>query len=82
VDFENISDDETGPQGWIKWFCTLDGHDFLVEVDEDFIKDKFNLYGLARKFKPERYEQCLKMILATYTPTSEDMANEEFMELN
>jgi hypothetical protein len=54
----------------------------MVEVEEDFIRDKFNLYGLARKFKAERYEQCLKMITAAYTPTSEDLANEEFLELN
>ena len=23
--------------GWIKWFCQLEGHEFLVEVDNDFI---------------------------------------------
>ena len=55
VDFDNISDDDSSPNGWIKWFCSLEGHDFLVEVEEDFVKDSFNLYGL-KKFKPERYE--------------------------
>ena len=23
--------------GWIKWFCSLEGHEFLVEVDNEFI---------------------------------------------
>ena len=32
--------------GWIQWFCSLDGHEFLIDIDEDFIKDSFNIYGL------------------------------------
>jgi hypothetical protein len=56
VDFDNISDDDSAPNGWVKWFCTLEGHDFLVEVEEEYMKDMFNLYGLARNFKPERYK--------------------------
>lgn len=45
VDIDAMSDEITNV-GWIRWFCTLDGHEFLVEIDEDFIKDQFNLYGL------------------------------------
>ena len=56
VDFDNISDDDSGPQGWVKWFCSLEGHDFLVEVEHDFLNDDFNLYGLKKKFKPDRYK--------------------------
>ena len=47
VDYDNISDEET-PDGWIKWFCSLEGHDFLVEIDDAFIVDAFNLYGLKK----------------------------------
>jgi casein kinase II subunit beta len=32
--------------GWIRWFCSLEGHEYMVEVDEAYIKDPFNLYGL------------------------------------
>jgi len=35
-----------GHSGWIHWFCSLEGHEFLVDIDEDFIRDPFNLYGL------------------------------------
>ena len=47
--------------GWISWFCDLEGHEFFVEVliytalllllqvDVDYIKDSFNLYGLKER---------------------------------
>ena len=53
VDFDNISDDDSAPNGWVKWFCSLEGHDFLVEVEESFMKDAFNLQGLKRQFNSE-----------------------------
>jgi casein kinase II subunit beta len=39
-------DSEDGPFNWVQWFCTLEGHEYLVDVDIDFIKDPFNLTGL------------------------------------
>ncbi|CDJ56945.1 casein kinase II beta chain, putative [Eimeria maxima] len=30
---------------WIQWFCGLKGHDNFVLVDEDFVRDDFNLTG-------------------------------------
>lgn len=41
--------------GWIQWFCSLEGNEFLVEVEEEFIRDQFNLYGLKHKFDKTRY---------------------------
>ena len=89
MDFEAISDDSGG---WIQWYCSLEGHDFLVEIDEEFIKDSFNLYGLRKKFSKERYEYAaathpprsalIKMILSNSSPNEEDLQNEEFLELN
>jgi hypothetical protein len=38
VDIDAMSDDAS-QVGWIRWFCSLEGHEFLAEVDEDFIKD-------------------------------------------
>ncbi len=40
------NEDEAGVPGWIRWFCALEGHEYMVEVDETFIRDPFNLYGL------------------------------------
>eukprot|EP01128_Nolandella_sp_AFSM9_P007436 TRINITY_DN4077_c0_g1_i1.p1 TRINITY_DN4077_c0_g1~~TRINITY_DN4077_c0_g1_i1.p1 ORF type:complete len:301 (+),score=64.31 TRINITY_DN4077_c0_g1_i1:49-951(+) len=31
---------------WVAWFCSLRGHDFMVEVDERFVEDSFNMTGL------------------------------------
>ena len=39
-------DDEGSHLGWIRWFCALDGHEYMVEVDESYMRDPFNLYGL------------------------------------
>jgi hypothetical protein len=38
--------EDAANMGWIQWFCSLEGHDYMVEVDADYIKDPFNLYGL------------------------------------
>ena len=52
---EDMSDDDAGKggssdveakEGWINWFCTLEGHEYLVSVDEEFINDPSNLHGL------------------------------------
>jgi len=37
--------------GWISWFCQLEGNEFLIEVDEDFIRNDVNLIGVANKIK-------------------------------
>jgi casein kinase II subunit beta len=53
-----------------------------VEIEEEYIRDNFNLYGLKKRFKTDRYSTCIKMILSNYSPTEEDLQNEEFLELN
>jgi hypothetical protein len=58
VDIDGLSDEMNGAghggagsgMGWIQWFCSLEGHEFLVDVDEEFIRDPFNLYGLQANF--------------------------------
>ena len=35
--------------GWILWFCKLEGNEFFVEIDEDFIRNKLNLIGIKCK---------------------------------
>lgn len=41
--------------GWISWFCALEDHQFLCEIDEDFIRDNFNLYGIKQRFNHYKY---------------------------
>ena len=42
--------------GWVQWFCSLEGNDFLAEVDEEFIRDQSNLYGLKHHFEPTKFK--------------------------
>ena len=89
---EDMSDDDdnrksaTGEEGekdgWIEWFTTLEGHEYMVEVDIDFIKDQFNLHGLSSHISKEKFMQCMKIILAENRPTEDDLSDETFVELN
>ena len=45
-DTDHNNSDSSG--GWISWFCNLEGHEFFCEIDEEYIKDSFNLYGLKQ----------------------------------
>jgi hypothetical protein len=62
------------PLTWMQWFLSLEDHEFLVEVEIEFIKDKFNLIGL-KAFLPskERYKECLRLILSNKVPNEEDL---------
>jgi len=78
-------DPETAVQGWIHWFCALEGHEYMVEVDEDYIRDPFNLYGLQGNFPSmtkDKFKHLLRMILSPQSPNEEDLADEQFLELN
>ncbi len=57
--------------GWISWFCDLEGHEFFVEVDLDYIRDSFNLYGIRERIP--KYNEAMKMIISSECPDSEDL---------
>jgi len=64
---------------WIQWFCNMSGHEYFIEVDEDYIKDTFNLYGLKPLFS--QYEEALDLILSPSCPDEEEMKQESYLEL-
>lgn len=69
--------------GWIQWFLSLQDHDFLLEVDRDFISDKMNLLKLREHFpSKDRYKECLRLMLSSKVPNEADLQNEKFLELN
>lgn len=55
LDDSQSQDDQGWNAGWIQWFCTLDENFFLCQVDEDYIRDSFNLYGLKQHFSQYKY---------------------------
>lgn len=58
--------------GWIEWYLALEDHEFLLEVDLDFIKDKRNLLNLKREFYGN-YKDSMKLILSNKVPLEEDL---------
>lgn len=65
--------------GWIQWFCSIEDHLFFCEVDDDYIRDSFNLYGLKKMFT--RYNDALEMILDPEVPDDEELEDEKFLDL-
>ena len=41
--------------GWIQWFCQIEGNEFFVEIDEEFILNRWNLFGINKVLKNNRY---------------------------
>jgi casein kinase II subunit beta len=57
------SEQESGStNNWINWFCSLEDHEFYCRVDDDYIRDAFNLYGLKSFFN--NYNEALEMVLS------------------
>ncbi|MCB0368986.1 MAG: hypothetical protein KDD45_05905 [Bdellovibrionales bacterium] len=40
----------------MSWFCNLEDHQFFCKVDEEYIRDSFNLYGLKQMFDHYKYQ--------------------------
>jgi casein kinase II subunit beta len=76
------SDDEgetSEDSGWVSWFCRLKGHELFAEVEEEYVRDNFNLYGLRGRFT--FYDHALEMILSSEAPDEDDLADTEFLEI-
>ncbi|CAD8065366.1 unnamed protein product [Paramecium sonneborni] len=66
--------------GLIKWYCNLEDHHFFCEIDEFFIADQFNLYGLKQSF--DHIEDALQMILSPNTPIDENLEDDQYQMEN
>ena len=77
--------------GLLEWITEREGHEFLVAVDRQFIKDKFNLIGLHKKFCEElnvkeenltekQFGQYLKHLYKSEAPTQESLADEKYLQ--
>ena len=64
---EDFSEDPADNHvGWIQWFCALEGNEYIVEVDSEFILEPFNLKSLQEviTLPREKLRTCMRMILA------------------
>ena len=55
---------------WITKFCNREANSYFCEVEEDFITDAFNLYGINSDF--HLYKQAISVILNEYDPEATD----------
>jgi casein kinase II subunit beta len=76
---ENEVENNSGESCWTQWFCSLEGHDYLAEVTEDFLKDKSNFFGLSSKVS--NFSDALYQILNGAVPDDEDLQNDQYLEL-
>ena len=67
-------DDYSDVQTFIEWLVSLRGCEFFIAVEEEFIRDSFNLYGL-RAIIP-KYDEALELLLSD-EPPEEDMLDDE-----
>ena len=54
---------------WIERFCSNPDNTYMCEVDEEYIRDSFNLYGLDSDC--HYYKQAINMILDSESSVSE-----------
>mmetsp|Transcript_20168 Transcript_20168/g.37560 ORF Transcript_20168/g.37560 Transcript_20168/m.37560 type:complete len:185 (+) Transcript_20168:8677-9231(+) len=51
----------------------------MTEVDEEYIRDNFNLYGLRSRFP--HFTDALELILSAESPDEDDLKDEQYLEL-
>jgi len=73
------SEDELTGEGWITWFCNLKGHEFFAEVDDEYIQDNFNLYGLRNRV--QYYDHSYEMLLSRDVPDDDDLNDNQYLEI-
>lgn len=64
----NLDDSQSNEDegGWIQWFCNLNDNVFLCQIDQDYIKDSFNLYGIKQHFLD--YKQIIPIYILLVKP--------------
>ena len=74
---DNDTDNEDGEVTWIEWHCSMRGNEFLCMVDESFVEDEFNSYGLQSYVG--NYNAAIEMILDI--EPNEEYTEEEQIEI-
>ena len=74
--------DQQSINGWIQWFCMMEGNSFFCEIDEEYIVNSFNLYGIKHKIETDKLKDCLDLILSPTNPTESDMQDSNFLQIS
>lgn len=80
-----------GFNGLLEWILEREGHDFLVEIERPYIKNKFNLIGLKAKFTEElnfkdsslsddSFRQMVKHLYKSSAPTPKSLEDEKYVQ--
>ncbi|UKK01947.1 casein kinase II subunit beta [Theileria orientalis] len=77
TEWDQFSSESCETLKWIPWFASLEGHEFLLEIEESFVRDQFNLSGLKNL---RNYNGAMSMILGP-APTEEVFMDGKFLEL-
>jgi casein kinase II subunit beta len=48
---DNDAYNDLSDGGWIQWFCQLEGNEFFIEIEEEFIRNRANLFGINKIIK-------------------------------
>jgi casein kinase II subunit beta len=73
--YEEEEDAEEDEVPWVAWFCGLKGNEFFCEVDEEYIRDDFNLTGLS--LMVPFFDNAVEMILDLDSPQDERLTEEQ-----
>jgi casein kinase II subunit beta len=73
--YDEEEDDEEDEIPWVVWFCGLKGNEFFCEVDEEYIRDDFNLTGLS--LMVPFFDHAVEMILDLDSPQDERLTEEQ-----
>ena len=65
---------------WIQWYLSLEDHEFLMEIDKEFLEDKSNLLQIKREFKG-KFSESMRLINSTKIPLDDDLQNQKLLEL-
>lgn len=76
--------------GLLEWITEREGHEFLVQIDRGFLKDKMGLIGIKEKFIKElnlandrdsekKFNMMLTHLFQSSCPTPEALADEKYV---
>ena len=61
--------EDSQEETWIEWYWKQEGNGFLLQIEESYISDDFNLFNIRHNIRD--FEGAMKMILSSEIPSEE-----------